>query len=183
MTGKAEAAFIKAFLNLARCKSATDISVTEVAEASCLTRRTFYRHYAGIGDLAHSAMNSLGRGFASGLSLTGSTNTPAPPARPARLMPEAYALAIFGFWEKELALLKNIQRSQDAIALLSAWMEGAGAAVHGVNLESAMNNVSARYLTKFMTGGLAAALLEWVEDERRPAAADMAHIVSLPFRA
>ena len=46
-----------------------------------------------------------------------------------------------------------------------------------------MNNAQARYLARFMTGGLAATLLEWVEDEGRPAAADMARIISLPFRA
>lgn len=170
MTNRSKSLFGEAFLCLSERKGIDDITVTEVAKESGLTRRTFYRHYTGIADLARQSMRALGRSFANGLSQADV------------LTPQAYSRSIFAFWDANFALLENICRSQNASTLLTEWMEGAGAAVHHVDPKSVDGNCAAKYLMRFMTGGLVATLLTWVADEDRPAPATMARIVSFPMR-
>lgn len=170
MTERSKSLFIEAFLRLARNKSIDSLSVTEIATVARTARRTFYRHYTGIDDLARQAMRALGRSFASSL----------PRAKP--LTPNLYSESIFAFWEANFALLENIGRSKHATMLLTEWMEGAGEAVHNVSLESVEDNCAAKYLMKFMAGGLVSTLLAWTADENRPPAATMARIVCFPMQ-
>ncbi len=162
--------FAEAFLRLARTSSADGITVMNVAKESGLTRRTFYRHFAGMDDLACYSMEMLGRAFASGLP------------KNAGGAPERFARAIFEFWENNLALLNGIRACRNAGTLLLAWMRGAGGGMHGIDPKALEDNSAARYLSYFMMGGVAVTLVEWAADTNRPSAAAMARIISLPLK-
>lgn len=170
VTDKSKRLFVSSFIELLRNGEGVHITVGKIADGAGLTRRTFYRHFDGTEGLASYAMEACGRGFADSL------------ARGAVPTIEAYAHAIFSFWQDELPLLRGVIDTGAAPSLLIAWIKGAGSALHSIDAEALDGNVAAAYLGHFMTGGIVATLTEWAADENRPSATTMARIITLPMK-
>ena len=166
MTSRARDRLVCAALDAARAGALGRTSVTRLADAAGVSRRTFYRHFSSPLDALLQAMECEGAAFARSLT-------------PGQVSPgSAYLESVFAHWADDLELLANLEADGAAQQAIMVWLRGAGAELHGLDAAGTKESQAVRYATSFMTGGVAAALMDWAADEARPTPAQMARVLS-----
>lgn len=171
MTSRSKQALADAYVRILQEGVSETPTVSRLAAEAGVTRRTFYRHYNCVGEALGFAMGLRGSRFAENCGL------------PAGSSAQDYALAIFRYWSANMDFLETLRASGNASMAITAWMEGASSSLHGLSPDAVRGNTAALYLGEFMFGGLAAVLIAWSADERRPPAHVMARIVALPLKS
>ena len=168
MTSQAHARLAQAALRLIEANATALPSVSRVAEEAGVSRRTFYRQYSSVEEALRSGLEADGAAFARSCA-------------PERVRSGvAYLEAVFTYWEDKEALLAGLARLGLAQDCVMCWLRAAGAQLHRVDLAKLDDAEAARYLTDFMTGGVATVIIERAGGRKtRISPAQLAKIISL----